>query len=381
MTEPTKTILIGERVRIYPRGKKRIYCADFWYDGKHQRRSLKTRNLKLARQKALQLEARLLEGDLQPALTPMSLEKAIKAYLEHVRTENRRPKTITKYKGFFEVFRQFAKRNTVFRIGQVTLGLMDKYRAFRKPDLSMKSMHNEAVMLKSLLKWAKQRKYLKDNPLAEMKFERPKLEPRGGPTQAEVERILNTACEPRHTQYAVLAFSGMRSGELQRLRLEDVDLVGNWIHIVSREGAETKTGYSRKVPIHAALKPLLQTLPKIGPWLFTAPPSHKYPQGGHWINTKHLNEDFQKLLAATGVAAGRKTGGFSIHSLRNSFETMCVNVGIPQRVVDTWLGHRTDKSMASVYYKLSDEDSQKFMLKVPLGTGEPVADASKTYDL
>jgi integrase len=302
----------------------------------------------------------------------------IDTYLEHVKTENRRPKTVTKYKGFFEVFREFAEENHVFRLSQVTMALVDKYRAFRKPALSKKSMHNEAVMLKSLLKWAKQRKYIKENPLAEMKLERPKLEPRGGPTQAEVERILKTTFEPRHTQYATLAFTGMRSGELQRLRVEDIDLKGNWIHIVSREGAETKTGYSRKVPIHAKLKPLLEKLPKTGPWLFTAPPSRKYPQGGHCISTKHLNEDFQKLLTITGVAAGRKTGGFSIHSLRNSFETICVNAAIPQRVVDTWLGHRTDKSMASVYYKLSDEDSQKFMLKVPLGTGAPTADVGTT---
>jgi len=378
MTEPTKSILIGERVRIYPRGKKKIYCADFWFDGKHQRRSLKTRNFKLARQKALQLESQLIEGDLQPAPAPMSLAKAIEAYLEHVKTENRRPKTITKYKGFFEVVREFAEDNNIFRIGQVNLGLVDKYRAFRKPNLSMKSMHNEAVMLKSLLKWAKQRKYIKENPLAEMKFERPRLEPRGGPTQAEVERILKMACEPRRTQYTVLAFTGMRSGELQRLLVGDIDLNGNWINIVSREGAETKTGYSRKVPIHAKLKPFLEALSKTGPWLFTAPPSRKYPEGGHWINTKHLNEDFSKLLTATGVASGRKKGGFSIHSLRNSFETICVNAAIPQRVVDTWLGHRSDKSMASVYYKLSDEDSQKFILKVPLGTGEPAADVGKT---
>ena len=378
MTEATKPILSGERVRIYPRGKKKTYCADFWYDGKHQRRSLKTRNFKIARQKALVLEAGLLAGDLQPAPPPMALAKAIDAYVEHVTTENRRPKTVTKYKGFFAVFREFAESQNVFRLSQVTLALVDKYRAFRKPGLSKKSMHNEVVMLKSFLKWAKQRKYIKDNPLAEAKFERPRLEPRGGPTQAEVERILKAACEPRLTQYAVLAFSGMRSGELQRLRVEDVDLQGNWIHVVSREGAETKTGYSRKVPIHAELNSFLEALPKTGPWLFTAPPSRKYPEGGHWINTKHLNEDFQKLLTATGVAAGRKTGGFSIHSLRNSFETICVNAGIPQRVVDTWLGHRTDKSMASVYYKLADEDSQKFMLKVPLGTGEPAADVGNT---
>ena len=125
MTEPSKPILIGERVRIYPRGKKKTYCADFWYDGKHQRRSLKTRNLKVARQKALQLEAQLLEGDLQPAPLPWPLDKAIEAYLEHVKTENRRPKTITKYKGFFRVFREFAESNNVFRLSQVTLALVD----------------------------------------------------------------------------------------------------------------------------------------------------------------------------------------------------------------------------------------------------------------
>jgi hypothetical protein len=31
--------------------------------------------------------------------------------------------------------------------------------------------------------------------------------------------------------------------------------------------------------------------------------------------------------------------------------------------------------MASVYYKLSDADSQVFMLKVPLGAGKPAANA------
>jgi len=44
-----------------------------------------------------------------------------------------------------------------------------------------------------------------------------------------------------------------------------------------------------------------------------------------------------------------------------------VNAGIPQRVIDTWLGHRSDKSMAAVYYRLRDEVSQSFMAKVPFG--------------
>ena len=44
-------------------------------------------------------------------------------------------------------------------------------------------------------------------------------------------------------------------------------------------------------------------------------------------------------------------------------------------MVDTWLGHRSDQSMAAIYYKLRDEESQQFMTKVPFGTGTPAADA------
>ena len=46
--------------------------------------------------------------------------------------------------------------------------------------------------------------------------------------------------------------------------------------------------------------------------------------------------------------------------------------------MDAWLGHSSDRSMAAVYYKLRDEESQQFMIKVPFGTGMPAADAGDT---
>lgn len=166
----------------------------------------------------------------------------------------------------------------------------------------------------------------------------------------------------------MLGFTGMRSGELQRLKPEDVDLKGGWNKIISRDGAETKTRFSRKVPIHARLRVYLESMPKSKrPWFFTAQASKRYPEGGHWINTKRLNEDFLKLLTRLELPTGREARGFTIHGLRHFFETFCVNAGIPQRVIDTWLGHRSDRSMASVYYKLSDADSSAFMEKVPFG--------------
>jgi integrase len=201
--------------------------------------------------------------------------------------------------------------------------------------------------------------------------------PKDGPSLAQINTILTASQGRFMMMLGVLAFTGMRSGELQRLRKEDLDLTANWMHIVSRAGAETKTRHSRKVPLHTRLRALLETLPKSrGPWLFTADPSRKFPMGDHHISTKKLNDRFQALLKRLGMPVGREHG-FTIHSLRHSFETICVNAGIPQRAIDAWLGHTTDKSMGAVYYKLRDEDSQGFMEKVPFGTDKSAVDAGE----
>ena len=176
---------------------------------------------------------------------------------------------------------------------------------------------------------------------------------------------------------ALLAFTGIRSGEMQRLRVEDVDLTGNWIQVVSRRGGETKTRKSRRIPIHPRLRQILSGLPRsAGSWFFTAEPSPKFPDGGHCISAKKLNDRFRTTLKALKMPTGREAG-YVIHSLRHSFETICINAGIPQRVVDTWLGHTSDRSMAAVYYRLSDEESQRFMKQVPFGTSVSAANADE----
>jgi len=63
------------------------------------------------------------------------------------------------------------------------------------------------------------------------------------------------------------------------------------------------------------------------------------------------------------LPAGLEEDGYTIHSLRHFFETYSVNAGIPQRVMDAWMGHQGDKSMSAVYYDFRDEESQRFMRK------------------
>ncbi len=294
----------------------------------------------------------------------MRLRPTIEDYIQYHDTEGTRRKTRVKYRGILIRFCDYAEGQSVYFVGSVNMSLFDKYRAHRKPVLSAKSMHHEGATIKSFLSWCADRDLIGENPLAKRKFTPPRLEPRGGPSLSEVNRILAAASEVRHPVFATLAFSGVRSGECQRFQVDDVDLDGNWLHVVSRHGLETKTGRSRKVPIHPRLRKVLAAIPRSHrPWFFTALPSPRYPDGLHHINTKLLNEELLKVLRKLGIRAGRE-GGYTVHSFRHFFRTHAVNSGVPERVIDIWLGHASDKSMGSVYYALSDEESQKFMERI-----------------
>ena len=83
------------------------------------------------------------------------------------------------------------------------------------------------------------------------------------------------------------------------------------------------------------------------------------------LNVNKLNSRFLAVLRRLGLPVGRAAYGFTLHSLRHFFETFTVNNRIPQRVVDAWLGHTGDRSMGAVYYRLSDEESERFMFEVP----------------
>jgi integrase len=164
----------------------------------------------------------------------------------------------------------------------------------------------------------------------------------------------------------MLAYSGLRAGELQMLRPQDVDLGNGWIHVTAHDDWVPKTRQARKVPIHPKLGEYLGTMPTVGgrARYFEALPSPKYPKGGHHIDIRTLNEDFQRLAHALGMPVGRKKEGFVIHSLRHYFETTAVDSGTPQFLVDAWMGHAGPALMGKSYYGLGDAKSQTYMQQV-----------------
>jgi hypothetical protein len=87
--------------------------------------------------------------------------------------------------------------NDIRDLADTDLKLIDKYRLFRKPDLSPKSMHHEGALLKQFLSWCVERDFVHANPLAARKFTPPKYAPRGGPGLEQINAVLAAATEIR----------------------------------------------------------------------------------------------------------------------------------------------------------------------------------------
>ncbi len=139
---------IGDRVTIYPRGKKKTFCADFWLEGQHRRKSLHTRDRKIAEQRAVKLAASLQGGTYEPPPPPVTVQVAVEDYLSYLTTEGRRPKTLVRYRGELCAFRDFLQSHGVIRLAQITPVLFDKFRQARVGDHSLRTLYHEGVVIK-----------------------------------------------------------------------------------------------------------------------------------------------------------------------------------------------------------------------------------------
>jgi integrase len=354
---------IGDAVSISRRGKRGIYSADFWHIGRHTRRSLQTRNLKIARQRAIRLEAELAAGAYALPAKPTSVAKAREQYMSAIKGAGRATKTITAYDAETKTFLEFLTQTGVHALSQIQPQHFLNYRIERAKKLADKTLFTRLMIVKSFLNWcAGDGGLLSYNPLRRCKIDRPYESPKFTPTAEQVNAVLSKAVGGRLAQYAALAFAGLRVTEMAMLRPQDVDLKADWLRIVGRDGWVPKTRQARRVPVHPRL---LDTLKAYIATLTTASERLYFfsdmADGSRPINVRTINVELQTLANSLEIPIGRKKNGLVVHSLRHYFETQAVDSGVPQFVVDAWMGHAGQALMGRAYYGLTDAKHVGFM--------------------
>jgi integrase len=233
-----------------------------------------------------------------------------------------------------------------------------------------KTRHHESVVIKQLVNWACARGIISDNPLKALRLPKARARPQPCFLLEQVDAVLRAANEPSRSMFAVLAFTGMRVGELQWLSWDDIDFERSVIHVRSKERWSPKSGRDRVVPTHPRVRSVLELLPKGHRWVFTAAPSEKYPEGGRQINAGHLLAKLKAVLRKLGIREGK------LHTFRHFFISHCANNGVEPFKLMKWVGH-SDLSVILQYYAVSDAESQRAMQRISFAA-QPEGEVSKT---
>lgn len=191
----------------------------------------------------------------------------------------------------------------------------------------------EVAILKHALRMACEWDLLRENPA--IKIDLPKI-PEGRIrylSPSELHAILAAAPEWMRAPIALAAFTGMRRGEILKLRWMDIDLANCRVYL-----RETKNGALRVLPLNSLAVRVFESVPLGGP-----------------ADAVFPGVDPARLTVATKrLFAKFKIHDASFHSLRHTAASWLTMQGVDLYTVGKILGHKTPR-MTQRYAHLSPQ--------------------------
>jgi site-specific recombinase XerD len=164
----------------------------------------------------------------------------------------------------------------------------------------------------------------------------------------DVRKLLGAIKETRaRALILVLLRTGMRIGEVLRLKVRDLDIRERKIHIYEGE----KNCLGRVVYLSD------DALMALKLWLRKRKPQTEYLFPG--LQHKHLGyTQARNIFVKYICAAGLQDKGYMIHSLRHTFASELLNAGMRLECLQLLLGHR-DIEMTRRYARLTDKSREE----------------------
>lgn len=168
-------------------------------------------------------------------------------------------------------------------------------------------------------------------------------------------RAFAAACEAApedriSVSFLLLAFTGMRPGELRALRVADLNLETGSMTV-----RNTKSRRDRVLPIPEHLQPRIAALVK---GRFNA--EFVFGNQGMW-DRKQQHFAFRALIAEAGL----KGKGYTMYSLRHSVGTLLALNAVPPQVIRDYLGH-ANLTTTDKYLHAAGVDLKRALARHPL---------------
>ncbi|MDP7385008.1 MAG: tyrosine-type recombinase/integrase [Nitrospinota bacterium] len=198
------------------------------------------------------------------------------------------------------------------------------------------TVNRELALLKTLFNRAIEGGKAGSNPVAKVKFLK-ENNARCRILEPEERERLRAEMHPRICRiYDFARHTGLRQGEIFRLKWQDVDLRRGYLRV-----GEAKSGEGRTVPLNATARAILESIPYRldGGFVFCR------PQDGEAIQS--IRTGFKRALRRGGI------DDYRFHDSRHEFASALAMEGVDLNTIRELLGHKTMR-MVMRYSHLTD---------------------------
>lgn len=310
---------------VYQVGKS--WYIDFYYEGKRYKETVGAVNRTVAKEKLIIRKREVIQGTYKPKKVEIGFEKFREQYIEYAKS-NKKPSSAQRDEYSLKHL------EVVFggkRLSDISPFLVEKYKTLRKVEGAKPATINHEMaclrhMFTMALKWGKAEK----NPVREVKFLK---EPQGKDrilTPDEEKRLLDyvrSKTKSKHLEAIIITAlnTGMRKGEILKLKWENVDFKNRHITVV-----DTKNGEIRRVPMNKDLTTILKNVKdKMQPKEYVFSENGK-PYGD-------VKTGWWKALEVSGI------DNFRFHDMRHTFGSRLGMAGVDIKTIQELMGHKDIK--------------------------------------
>lgn len=323
--DPSEPLLTKVAECLYRNRSSGTYFALVKRKGKQIRKSLKTKDRKLAERKlaAFRETAATLTATAEERKTPFATfaKRWLKIHNVHLKPSSA-DRNVRCVKELDKTFGKLA-------VSEITTRHCEDWMVSRGTGIAASTFNKDALVLKAILDHAQRDGLILDNPARVVKRRKVIDKKIVIPTREEytklLEEIAKLDARARDSAKLVqlLALSGMRLGEATRIVWREVDFEKGQFTVSAGE-VGTKNGETRIVPLFPSLRRFLEVI---------------RPNCAGHDRERIVGIDSTKSAMQSACVAG-SLPRFTHHSLRHFFVSNAIEVGVDFKTIAAWIGHK-----------------------------------------
>lgn len=216
-----------------------------------------------------------------------------------------------------------------------------------KDKITTKTIKNDKTVLSLVFKKAIRLGYTDMNPCAFADVPKGRPSKKRSSASEKDEQLIKDNIDVWLFPFFAL-YTGMRKGEILALRWEDINLKDNYITVNKSIGYEYNRPYVKNPKTEAGNRFVILLSPLKSALIPGADDEYVFPNGKDPHKPMTEKEYICKWKAfqrSTGITC-------TAHQLRHSFATFCFEAGLPEKVIQTMLGHTKISTTLDIYTDL-----------------------------